>query len=271
MKHRIFIPIWLAVMFISLNTFAQRSIEEIAVPLTNPNKPGKLKVDIKTGHITVTGYDGDVVLVQIHPYGKKDKSSKDSKGLTRIPNQSMDVDIREVDNFVDIQTSNWNKRIDFVIQVPRKFALHLKTFNSGKINVDNVEGEVDANNYNGPIYLKNISGLASATTYNGEIEVHFNRIDADKPMAFSTYNGHIETRFPEGIRATTKIKTQQGEILTDFDMEIEKAAPIVDNRENEGGVYKLKIDNWVIGKINGGGPEFLFKNYNGDIVIRKEE
>ena len=271
MKNTQRIPILLASIFLSLTAFSQREIEEVAVPLSNPNKPGTLIVDIKKGHINVSSYEGEVVLVQIKPFQKEEEKKSAPAGLKRIPNQSMDVDIQEADNKVIVETGNWNKRIDFFIQVPKKFDLILETYNSGVINVDNIEGEINAESYNGPIFLKRIAGSASASTYNGEIEVHFVRVNGNTPMAFSTYNGDIKGMFPENLRATAKIKSQRGEILTDFDMEVQKAQPNVDNRNNEGGVYKIEIDNWVIGQINGGGPEFLFKNYNGDVIIQKEK
>lgn len=34
-------------------------------------------------------------------------------------------------------------------------------------------------------------------------------------------------------------------------------------------VYKVKVDNWVRGKMNGGGPEITIQSYNGNIFIRK--
>ena len=36
-------------------------------------------------------------------------------------------------------------------------------------------------------------------------------------------------------------------------------------------MYQLKLDDWIIGKINGGGPEVLMKNMNGNIYVRKNK
>jgi hypothetical protein len=33
---------------------------------------------------------------------------------------------------------------------------------------------------------------------------------------------------------------------------------------------KVVVNEWVKADINGGGPEFSMKNYNGDILIRKK-
>ena len=33
--------------------------------------------------------------------------------------------------------------------------------------------------------------------------------------------------------------------------------------------FRVRIEKEVVGTINGGGPEFRFKTYNGDIYVRK--
>ena len=34
-------------------------------------------------------------------------------------------------------------------------------------------------------------------------------------------------------------------------------------------MQKLRLDDWIMGKINGGGPQILMKNMNGNIYLRK--
>jgi len=34
--------------------------------------------------------------------------------------------------------------------------------------------------------------------------------------------------------------------------------------------FKVSVNRWIFGKVNGGGPEFLFKTLHGDISIRKK-
>ena len=89
-------------------------------------------------------------------------------------------------------------------------------------------------------------------------------------MSFSTYNGDIDLTFPPSLKASLKMKTEQGEVLSDFDMTLVKTGPI-QKKDTNSGVYKVKIDDWVKGDINGGGPEFTMKNYNGDIKVRKRK
>jgi hypothetical protein len=37
----------------------------------------------------------------------------------------------------------------------------------------------------------------------------------------------------------------------------------------EPGMYRIKKDDWVYGKINSGGPEMMMKNMQGDIYVKK--
>jgi hypothetical protein len=43
----------------------------------------------------------------------------------------------------------------------------------------------------------------------------------------------------------------------------------VEDGRGKGGKYRVKIDKTVHGTINGGGPEYQFTNFQGQIYIRK--
>jgi hypothetical protein len=98
--------------------------------------------------------------------------------------------------------------------------------------------------------------------------VKFREVTPDVPMAFTTLHGDVDVTFAGNIKASTKIKSERGEVFTDYDMAIDKR-PQKEEKRNESGVYKVSIDDWIYGKINGGGPEMLFKNMHGNIYIRR--
>ena len=82
----------------------------------------------------------------------------------------------------------------------------------------------------------------------------------------TNYNGGIDLTFPPDLKATLKINNKQGEILTGFDVDLERQK-VESSKDDQ--TYKVKIGEWIIGKINGGGAEITMENYNGDIYIRK--
>ena len=70
------------------------------------------------------------------------------------------------------------------------------------------------------------------------------------------------------MKANVKLKSDRGDVFSDFDIDIDKTQPKA-NRSTQTGMYKVTIEDWVYGKINGGGPEVMMKNMNGNIYVRK--
>lgn len=256
------------ILFFTATTMAQ---EQIAVPLSNPDQPGKLKVGVVRGSISVNGYDGEEVIIR---YGSEDENERDREvtknGLRRISNNSIGFEVREDNNEVEIGGVSPMRDVSFDISVPRNFSLELSTVNGGDIIVENVSGEMELKNVNGEITLNNISGSAVANTVNGDILVSFNAIEPNKPMAFSNLNGDIDVTLPSSANITAKMKSEWGEMFTDFDMDINRQDEGKIDASTESGTYKVSVNNWIYGTINGGGPEFLFKSMRGDIYIRKK-
>jgi hypothetical protein len=244
---------------------------EIVIPLSNPGASCSLKVDIKRGSINVQGTDRKDVLVKYEAMESKEKSKSSSSkdGLQKISSGSLDLEARESNNQVIVDSDSWNKGLNLTIEVPKNINLNLDTYNGGDIYVNNITGEVILENYNGEITAKGISGSVSADTYNGKLIVELLAVTADTPMSFNTYNGDVDITFPASFKGDLKMKTNQGEIYSGFEMSMVKSDPVKKN-DSKTGTYKVYLDDWVRGKINGGGPEITMKNYNGDIYLRKQ-
>ncbi|MDZ7756349.1 hypothetical protein [Rhodohalobacter sp.] len=87
-------------------------------------------------------------------------------------------------------------------------------------------------------------------------------------MSFTGVNGDMEVAFPANAKFTAKMKTEWGDVYTNFDMDIDREGARAESDSDDG--FKITINKWIIGKVNGGGPEFLFKTLHGDISIRKK-
>jgi hypothetical protein len=261
----------IVLLFIAVTGFAQDS-GEIPIPLSDPSKRAKLKVYINYGSIDVRGTARKDVLVKYTGETDRDDDhdrEKSKNGLRRIGGGTLDLEVSENSNFVKVQSDSWNNKCNLVIEVPSGIDMTLHTYNDGDIEVSNVQGEIELTNYNGEIAAENISGSVVATTYNGEIKVTFDKVTESAPMSFVTYNGDIDLTFPSTLKASLKMKTQQGEILTGFDVKLSAATP-VKSEQTKGGTFKVTVDEWVRGDVNGGGPEIIMRNYNGDILVRKK-
>jgi len=255
-------------MLLTLGLQAQALNEELVVPLSNPNAPGFLKVGLIKGSITVKGYDGNTVI--INSSSPERRVSKETKnGMTKISGASIDLRAEEDDNNIRINSNSHNKAINLEIQVPKNFSLKLSCINNGNVLVENVNGEMEVSNVNGSIDMINVSGSVVANTTNGHVKIIFDKITSDTNMAFSSFNKNVDITLPSNTKATIKAKTDGGDIYTDFDMDIDKRKPVVE-KNNNGGSYKVRIEEWTYGKINGGGPEIMLKSFNGDLYIRKK-
>ncbi len=279
----------LASILLSLSAiaFAQQS-GDFVVPLSNPNQRGKLKAHVHFGSITIKGSPRKDVLVKykaverdqkqsnedqlkpLSPLNMKgsEKSSGNRQGLKRVTGGALDLEVTENDNVVQIGSNSFSNGMDLEIEVPLDFDLNVSSFNEGTMFVSNVSGELELTNHNDDITAENISGSVLATSFNGAIKISFNKVKEGVPMSFSTFNGDIDVTFPTTLKATFKMKTEQGEVLSDFDLNMIKEAP-VQRKETSGGTYKVVIDGSIRAQVNGGGPEFSMKNHNGDIIIRK--
>lgn len=269
------------------NSIVRAQSSQFTVPLSDPAKRGKLKVHLNVGSINVTGTARkDVLIKYSSDEDDEEMSERDGKnqnknknlndnedsdsraGLRRIGGGGMDLQVTENGNTVVVQSGSWSHGLNLDLEIPSGMDLELHTYNDGDLMVSNVQGEVALSNYNGDITARNISGSVVASTYNGEIKSTFDKVTENTPMSFSTFNGDIDLTFPATLKATLKMKTEQGEIFSGFDVNITSSGP-VQMKDTKGGVYKVVIDDWKTGQINGGGPEITMKNYHGDILIRK--
>lgn len=261
------LPILLSALLIPMQVQGQ---DQIAIPLSKPGEPGKLQIGVVRGSISVTGYDGQEVLVSYGGDIEDEEHEVTQNGLRRISNNAVGFEASEDDNEVEIGGSSPMRDVSFDVSVPRNFSLDLSTVNGGDITVENVVGEMEISNVNGEVFLRNVGGSALVNTVNGDIEATFEKVTPDKPMAFSNLNGDIDVSFPAGTKMNAKMKSEWGEVYTDFDMDIRRTNDQKVKSDTENGVYKVSVNNWIYGSINGGGPEFLFKSMRGDIYIRKQ-
>jgi hypothetical protein len=248
----------------------EESKEQLTVALSEPGKPATLKVDIVSGSIRVVGYAGKEVQIEASSPARRDEESPraNAQGMKRIVNSGFELTARESGNRVVVETDGHHRNISLVIRVPTQCALDLSTVHNGNVTVENVSGAMEISSVHGGITLTNVSGSVVANTVHGDLVVKFREVTPNAPMAFTTLHGDVDVTFAGNIKASPKIKSDRGEIFTDYDMVIDKR-PQKEEKRTETGVYKVSIDEWIYGKINGGGPEMLFKNMNGNIYIRK--
>jgi len=254
--------------------WAQDSPERVTVPFSDPSRPKMVKVSLLNGGITVKGYNGKEVIVESRSRdgdsGRRHPDRDVPPGMHRIYGGGAGLQVEESENTVTIGTERINNSADITVQVPVDTSLKLATVNGGNIVVDSVNGDVDVNNTNGAVTLNHISGSAIAHALNGKVIVTLDKVTPNKAMSFSSLNGNVDVTLPSDIKCNVRMKTDNGEIYSDFDVKLDSGQqPIVEDNRNNRGRYRVRFDHGMTGSINGGGPEIQFTTFNGNIYIRK--
>lgn len=249
---------------------AQNFKEQLTIPLSKPNERGVIRLDHLNGDITVTGYSGKEVIITATTVGESFLNHGTSEnqapaGMKRVDANSVGLTARETNNSIRIEAESWKQKMNLEMKVPVNADLDLSTVH-GKIILQNVNGAMDLSSVEGIIDASAISGSVLANTVNGNIKITFKAVTSNEPMSFVTLNGDIDVTLPAQTKATTKIRSDRGEVYTDFDMEMQRS---IENVRKESGTYEVSLNSWVYGKINGGGPEYTFKNMHGSIIVRK--
>lgn len=260
----------------SLTGWAQESPDRVNVPLSDPSRPAVVHASLMNGGITVTGYSGKEVIVEARPRhegARESKPDRKAEGMHRIDSRGTGLSVEEQDNEVHIGIGSMNRTVDLNIQVPFNTSLKLKCLNDGDIKVDRVTGEVDADDLNGSVKLLNISGAVVAHSLNEDVVVTMDRVTPGKSMSFSTMNGDVDVTMPGDVKARVKLKSDNGEIYSDFEVrqEANPAGPKLAETHGKDGRFKVQFDKVTYGSINGGGAEMQFTTFNGKIYLRKKK
>lgn len=248
----------LLIFFLPLALFGQ-----MRAAFSDPNAPGTVRVEVLSGSIVVTGTAGNEVIVEVKGGKPRPPQGEAPPGMRRIGGGGSEVTVRESRNVIRIEGGTWASQ-DLHIQVPRKTSLKLETVNSGAIQIDNVEGEIEAENVNGGIKLTNVAGSVVANTLNGKIECVLVSAFPDKPMALTTLNGAIDVTLPTNLKATLRMRSDNGDIFSDFDVTVRS------ERQESKGKRGWKSENTIVADLNGGGPEIRLQTMNGKIYVRKK-
>ncbi len=252
--------------------FAQdQGNERVVVPARNSTHARKLDVNLMGGSIVVKSYAGKEVIVEARDSGGSSSRVEDKRadGMRRLDLPQRGISVEEQDNVVTVRMQHGRRGSSVTISTPADTALTLQTM-GGDIEVDGVKGEMDLNSMNGKITLNNVSGSVLAHSMNGGMKVVMDSVDASKPLSFSTMNGTIDVTLPADFKANAKIRTDHGEVYSDFDFKLGGGA-ITQKNETSDGKFRVTMDRTITGTINGGGSEATFKTYNGTIYIRKKK
>ncbi|MBP2630950.1 MAG: hypothetical protein H6Q70_1578 [Firmicutes bacterium] len=223
-------------------------------------EPGTvLQIYNKNGDIDVSSWDRDYVEVALKP---NDWFTSFLKGFLKEPS----IDVTEGNEFVirTIYNTGLSKLIPvrYRISVPKEMLVtHVET-SIGKINVDNVSGDVDAKTSIGEIQIHKVNGFVKAVTNNGNIDItevgglyevrnDIGGISVEVPairenMEIRSQIGSVTVSLSSNIVAQLEASTSIGSIAyTDLPLTVSESAKTrLTGRLGEGS-NRIKIENSV--------------------------
>jgi hypothetical protein len=266
------IPIFFAALLSASFTVTaqQPSVDRVIVPLSDASRPALIDVSLVQGSITVRGTSRKDVAVIAHPEADRPRRRSDAgaEGLRRIP-QSAGFRITEEANRVRVSSDSPARSVSFEIEVPARSNLKLSTVNGGEILVENVEGDHEFSNTNGGIALNNVAGSVTAGTTNGNVKATLTRVTSQREMSFTSMNGTVDVTLPPATKANLRLRSNNGDVYSDFDVQLAASAPTVEESRSSNGRYRIQRNRSIVGTINGGGPEFELRTFNSNVYVRK--
>jgi hypothetical protein len=241
--------------------------DRVVVPARD-NRPRVIKANVSNGSITVKTHAGQDVILETGSHGRS-SPERTVDGLRRLDLPPRGLDVVEDANVITVRLSGEARNGSLIMTVPVDTSLQLLSSN-GAIDVDGVHGELDLTSHNGAVTATNVSGTVVADTHNGALRVSLTRVDANKPLAFTSYNGPIDVTLPADFKANLKLRASQGEIYTDFEVKLMPGQSITEPSSTGNGMQRVRTSQVINATINGGGTDASFTTYNGKILIRKK-
>lgn len=241
--------------------------EDLIIKLDKAEDYGYLQFDNPTGSVNVDGYEGSMIIVSGTPR-YKEKEIGEEGSYRKIAQPRFSLSAEEKDNNVFLICESYGNIIDFDIKVPVNMSVRLKCLDNGDVSIYRIKGEIEIENKYGNIFAGNISGSSVINTTYGNIRVVFEQLNTDKPSMFSSFDGDIELVFPEGSKASLKIRSPRGNILSRVNLETYERKTQLQSGQD---INRYTLEDWTRATLNGGGVEIIVSSYSGDIILKNKK
>jgi DUF4097 and DUF4098 domain-containing protein YvlB len=215
---------------------------------------GRVALENINGPVHITGWGRNEVKVD---------AIKRASDKERLDEAKIEVDSSA--NSISIRTSypgydrasgndNWyNPRasVEYTVTVPQRARLDEIKLINGRLDIQDVAGDVEASCVNGRLEARNLHGTTRLKTVNGELVASVDRMPASE-LQLSAVNGTMRVTLPSDAKADIEANTVSGHISNDFGL------PVSNHR---------MVGHSLRGELGGGGTRVNLSNVNGAIEI----
>jgi hypothetical protein len=230
------------------------------------SKGSQVVIMMHNSDVKVVGHNSDEVVIEAGSYTAPPARAAGLKPLYNQAedNTGMGLAVAKDKNTLTITKAS-RQEGNYTIRVPKNASVKFEEMNwtGGDISINDVAGEIELKLNNGNATLTNITGPLVANTTSSDMVIKFASLNQAKPSAISTVAGTVDIHLPASTKANFKLKSVQGEIYSDFDMNIAK--------DTKSNLPRVSGGNNIEGKTNGGGVEMTLYTVSGDMYIRKSK
>jgi DUF4097 and DUF4098 domain-containing protein YvlB len=217
-----------------------------------------------TGRVSVANINGDVHINVWDQNSVKVDAVKRAYSQQRL--SEVTIDVTNTADSVQIKTKypenqNYGRNredsaasVEYTLTVPRRASLEGAELVNGSLDVDGIQGDVEASLVNGTVKASRLGGEVKISTVNGGVEANLAALDGAKGVTLNSVNGSIVLVVPSGASADVKASTLHGAITNDFGLTA------------EDGQY---VGHNLSGQIGSGGTRVRLNNVNGSIAIKR--
>ena len=196
------------------------------------------------------------------------KTSERAEGLKAVgswgleDNSGIGLSVVENGGNIEVDQISKNSNARYVVKVPKNVMIsysHNTPYGS-KLQVRNVESEIEISTNHNSVYLENITGPLTVTTVHGKIEAIFTSLNQSSPTSINSEHGLVDISVPSTTKADLRMSSQWGEIFTDMEIEFDRS---------DSDLRKLSSTK-ISGKLNGGGVSLQLNSTHNNIYLRKK-
>jgi hypothetical protein len=198
------------------------------------------------GSVTVTGTEGEAVVVKIIKHG----GSAGERGAARVLES-------KTDEGLTLLTAPGGEAvsISYEVSVPRQLRRLEIEAARGDVRVSGFAGAVVSDVQMGEVEFRDVSGEVRSKVIKGNTRIFHGGAEREGAQQFSVVKGNIEATFADGASADLKAETLDGQIEADEGFGLR--------------VVKAPAGRYLAGRIGEGGEGLFFKVTNGDIRLKK--
>ncbi|MBV8781761.1 MAG: DUF4097 family beta strand repeat protein, partial [Phycisphaerae bacterium] len=200
--------------------------EDLPVQKVSPNAP--ISINTPRGDITVFA-DEDNELRVIATKTVRSSSEDESRRRGRQITVTMNATNGGWDILPSVPSSGRRARIDFEVHLPKKVSLALQTGN-GDINVNGVQGTINATSLNGSLEIRDSKGNVTGTVQKGDVRM--SNIEGDVHL-----QGHGNDVSVSGVKGNADI---DGDFLGSIEVDNVSEATRFNSSRTDLSVLRLQ-------------------------------